>query len=159
MSFTAAELEAAIEAREESEWDGYWGEIGIAYEPNPDFDPEAEVESKRLYEVWRNKRLNSWLPDDPDYVAYDTHRKANGSKLWPMRSCAPKVRVNGVEYDIKVVADHGGGEGSGEERWIVIEVGGRLFRKDGYYASYEGSTFDSDLREVRAVEKPVTFYE
>lgn len=161
MSFTAAELEAAIENphEDDDEWEG-WSEIGYAQEPNPAFDAEKAAESDRLYHIWRNRPTpQRWDGEDPDYRVYVTFREDNKGVLSATRPCAPTVEVNGVTYPIEVVADHGGGEGSGEERWIVIKVDGRLFRKDGYYMSYEGSTFDSELREVSPVVKEVTFYE
>lgn len=51
-----------------------------------------------------------------------------------------------------LVEDFGGGEGSGEERWIVVKVGDTFLRKNGYYASYEGSEFDGELEEVKPEE-------
>lgn len=57
-----------------------------------------------------------------------------------------------------------GGEGQGDDYWVVVRVTGldmstRFFRKDGYYQSYSGGTLDGDVYEVRPVEKLVTFYE
>lgn len=69
------------------------------------------------------------------------------------------IEVNGEQAPIEVVEDHGGGEGSGEARWVVIKVGTQYFKKDGYYASHYGSEFDGDLKEVRKIERMVTFYE
>lgn len=58
----------------------------------------------------------------------------------------------------KFVADHGGMD-EGSDRWVVFEVNGQLYKKSGFYSSYEGTDWDSDLQEVKAVERPVTFYE
>jgi len=65
---------------------------------------------------------------------------------------------------VQTVKDHGGGEGSGEERYVVIKVTDNqgnetYYRKDGYYASYDGSTFDGEFREVTPRDRVVTFYE
>lgn len=76
-------------------------------------------------------------------------------------------RVNETyEYNgitIRCVKNVGGYEGSGEERWAVFsledETGIRYFRKDGYYASYDGTTWDGAFREVKPTERTVVFYE
>jgi len=57
-----------------------------------------------------------------------------------------------------------GGEGSGDDYWMVIRLVfpdgvERLFKKPGWYASYDGGCLDGDLREVKPVERVVTFYE
>lgn len=52
-----------------------------------------------------------------------------------------------------------GGEGKGDEIWVVVSVGTQLFRKDGYYSSGYGSDWDGDLYEVVAREVTVTVYE
>lgn len=151
--FTAAELEDALNALIEQDcWS--WHEPESVSEPNPEFDPARREEYARLSSAWYRDRANEAARD-----AYYAYAEEHSDKLWPTRSAQPKVTVNGVEYDITVVKDHGGGEGSGEERWVVIEVDSRLFRKEGYYASYHGSDFDGDFREVYAVTKPVVFYE
>lgn len=54
--------------------------------------------------------------------------------------------------------DNYGGEGQGDERWIVFKVGDQLFRLNGYYSSYDGSTWDGGVEEVEAYEKTVTDY-
>lgn len=68
--------------------------------------------------------------------------------------------IDGVTY--RVVEDFGG-EGLGDTRYIVIAVEDgnsvQYFRKDGYYASYDGSTWDGDFREVKAEQKTITVYE
>lgn len=51
-----------------------------------------------------------------------------------------------------------GGEGKGDSAWVVIRAGGRLFRKDGYYASYDGAEFDGEFTEVEEYQKTVTAY-
>lgn len=69
--------------------------------------------------------------------------------------------VDGIT--IGCVADVGGGEGGGETRFVVFsfadDTGTKYFRKDGYYASYDGTTWDGDFREVTAQDRVVTFYE
>lgn len=52
-----------------------------------------------------------------------------------------------------------GGEGQGDHAHLVFQVGSRLFRKDGYHASFDGTHYDGDLYVVTRQEKTVTVYE
>lgn len=62
----------------------------------------------------------------------------------------------------KVEAEYGG-EGCGEQYWMVVSLSDgktiRYFRKDGYYASYDGGTLDGEVYEVKPVTREVIFYE
>jgi len=66
--------------------------------------------------------------------------------------------IDGVTVPF-VTADEFGGEGHGDEAWVVIKVGNQLFRKEGYYASHYGYDWDGDVQEVKPVEKTITVYE
>ena len=62
-----------------------------------------------------------------------------------------------------VVEDHGG-EGQGDDRWLVFQVTGEgddvtFYKKNGYWVSHEGSTWDGEFEEVNVVQRMVTFYE
>ncbi len=52
--------------------------------------------------------------------------------------------------------DNYGGEGQGDELWVVFKVGDQLFEKDGYWQSWEGGTWDGDLFEVEPYEVTIT---
>lgn len=58
-------------------------------------------------------------------------------------------KFEGVTY--KHVEDHGG-EGQGEDYWVVFSADDgetkRYFMANGYYASYEGSTWEGNIYEV-----------
>jgi hypothetical protein len=58
-----------------------------------------------------------------------------------------------------VPVENFGGEGKGDDTWVVFQLGTQLFRKSGYYASHYGTDWDGPLEEVRPVQKMVTFYE
>lgn len=54
-----------------------------------------------------------------------------------------------------------GGEGQGTEYFYVFSIGDQLFRVDGYYASWDGVTYDESiyaLSEVEAVPTTVIQY-
>lgn len=48
-----------------------------------------------------------------------------------------------------------GGEGQGETRYVVFSVGEQFFRVDGYYASWDGTTWEDPIPE-EVVAKEVT---
>lgn len=53
-----------------------------------------------------------------------------------------------------------GGEGQGEERWVVFSVGDQLFKVEGYYASWDGTTWDDPTPfEVKPKDVVVVRYE
>lgn len=52
-----------------------------------------------------------------------------------------------------------GGEGKGEEYWVVFQVGDKTYRVDGYYSSWEGTNWDdAEPYEVKPVEVTVIKY-
>ena len=72
-----------------------------------------------------------------------------------------EVRYGGYEFEDGTKLEHvdsHGGEGEGDEAWVVFRVGDQLFMKTGYYTSHYGFEWDGDLEEVEAYEKTVTDY-
>jgi len=74
--------------------------------------------------------------------------------------------LKGEQEDIEVTGfgtlkfvDEYGGEGSGDEFWVVFKVGDQFFRKEGWYASYDGGELDGELYEVKAAKVQRTEYE
>jgi len=71
------------------------------------------------------------------------------------------ARIDALGIDISYV-DHIGGEGEGEEYWSVYEFRtpyeSTFIKFDGYYQSYDGSTF-TEFYEVKPKQRMVTFYE
>lgn len=59
--------------------------------------------------------------------------------------------------------DDYGGEGGGDEYWVVFSLKDdelmRWFRMDGWYQSYAGGEFDSNLKEVSPKQKTITVWE
>lgn len=70
-----------------------------------------------------------------------------------------EISLRGEQVKVGLVTRVGGCEGGGEEAWFVLGIGDQMFRKNGWYMSHEGTTWDGDFKEVKPVVKPVTFYE
>lgn len=77
----------------------------------------------------------------------------------------PEEMKNDVPEEMKTievtVEESCGGEGMGDEFWLVLRVHldeDHLIRKDGWYASYDGGYYDGDLNEVEAREVTRTEY-
>lgn len=72
-----------------------------------------------------------------------------------------RLHINGEDYTWKPVKDIGG-EGQGDYAAVIFAVDGpdgrRLFRKEGYYSSYEGTDWDGNFAEVEAFERTITDY-
>lgn len=51
-----------------------------------------------------------------------------------------------------------GGEGQGDDYWLIFKVGEQYFQQDGYYASHDGGYLDGDLYEVEPVKVTKTEY-
>lgn len=98
--------------------------------------------------------------NEPREIAAEGWRELNEALFYFGRNA--RVVIDGIGT-LGGVEDHGGGEGDGEERWYVFSVtdaaGERLFRRNGYYASYDGSHFDGPTEAVAPVQKTVTVYE
>lgn len=52
-----------------------------------------------------------------------------------------------------------GGMDQGTHAHIVLRIGSRLFRKDGYHQSHSGTFYDGAFYEVAQKTKTVTVYE
>lgn len=68
-----------------------------------------------------------------------------------------ELDFNGIKEQVVWVADFGG-EGMGDMCYVVIQIGDQYFRKDGYYQSYEGSTWDGEFYECFPKEVTRTEY-
>jgi hypothetical protein len=66
--------------------------------------------------------------------------------------------VDGEMISAKLV-DSFGGMDQGSTLYIILEIEGRLYRKDGYYQSWTGSSWEGDFYEVTAKPVVTTGYE
>jgi hypothetical protein len=126
---------------------------------------DAEALLRKMY------YKDNYSVDVDDYDYEDEHWGELGWSLksvyvWNSDKGVREDKVPGETVDgihVTCVEDFGGGEGSGETRFVVFSfadaTGTKYFRKDGFYASYDGTTWDGDFREVTPQERTVTFYE
>ncbi len=105
--------------------------------------------------------------DDDLRAEYDLDKDDDLSNLDDIQGAWQEAKYNGGKYTrdgltAERVAEYGG-EGDGDQYWVVISLSDGLttrhFRKDGWYASYDGGYLDGDTSEVKPVEKTVVFYE
>lgn len=68
------------------------------------------------------------------------------------------LTLDDVKVPVVKIEDRGG-EGQGDEAWIVVRVGTQYFKVDGYYASHYGYDWDGGLEEVTPQPKTITVYE
>lgn len=152
--FEAADLKAAVLADEET-W--YKLEAGVYYD-NPDYDAALYAEYQALSDAYYKVRYNERTNED--YAKITAFRDLHGTKLQSHLNKPWTFKWNGKELPVTVVEDNGGSEGGGEAVHMVYKVCDRLFRLDGSYYSYDGTHWDDDsFREVKAVERVVTYYE
>lgn len=160
MSFTAQDIKNFVLGDEEQDeyGNGDWGRLTWKrIVPNPNYDEAEGAEAERLNTAWRAGRGGGRSEAYDAWTKY-TREHPNSAKTiavdWTY-TCS-----KGREFPITVIQDESGGEGHGEEAWLVFSVGDRIFRVDGSYYSYDGTHWDDDsFREVKAVTKAVTFYE
>jgi hypothetical protein len=91
-------------------------------------------------------------------AAAEAYYDEEGVQFWNEIRYGDNVELTGIGPAEHV--DSHGGEGEGDSAWVVFKVGDQLFRKDGYYASYDGFDWSvySGLTEVEAYEKTVIAY-
>jgi hypothetical protein len=80
--------------------------------------------------------------DDDSYSVYDRLKREE------------EVEVPGLGKLIHT--DSYGGEGQGDDYWVVFQAGDQYFRVNGYYASYDGGELDGEVEEVEPHEVTVT---
>lgn len=136
MSYTIADLEDAIE-NEDTEWEGSWHEF------------EESVDNTHEYRD---------VPAHTDGAYFDRYNERWRAKF---ELDEPGAAIPGIGQ--AVLVEQFGGEGQGDQLWFVFRVTDadgedRLFRKSGYYASYDGGEYDGDLDEVVEAQVLTTVY-
>jgi hypothetical protein len=109
----------------------------------------------------------TWQEDLAEDYDLDIEDEDNWSNLDDNESAWKQAKYEGSEYTAdgftaKREAEFGG-EGEGEQYWVVVSLSDgnttRYFRKDGWYASYDGGYLDGETYEVTPREKTITVYE
>ncbi|UDL16814.1 hypothetical protein SEA_ATUIN_148 [Arthrobacter phage Atuin] len=80
---------------------------------------------------------------------YSTQTQRYG--MWDALEDALYDEVHLPSGALKRVAQHGG-EGEGDTYYYVFSIGEQLFRVDGYYASWDGVSYDDSLYAIHEVE-------
>lgn len=82
--------------------------------------------------------------------------------FWSYKEPVVKVLPSGASV---ILQEQVGGEGEGERYYLIFRVDNedattQFFRVDGYYASDEGTRWESaQLKEVKSASRQVVFYE
>lgn len=76
----------------------------------------------------------------------------NHGDWWDLAEGGRTVNVEGLG-DVKTVIGYT--REVGEDVYIVLEIGGRYFRKEGYHVSHDGTYWDGDFYEATPTEKVV----
>lgn len=87
-----------------------------------------------------------------------TYNKATGE--WEYAN-DKTVTIPGIGAVSKV--EEFGGEGQGDDYWVVVKVVDesgeeRLFRRNGWYASYDGGYYEGPTDEVVEAQQVITVY-
>ena len=118
-------------------------------------EPSEYYQFKGTFEEYLDQEYGNRYFNEDEAVKFDT------SRLWlHTKYEGDSGTLDGLTA--KVEAQYGG-EGQGDDFWLVISISDglttRFFRRDGWYASYNGGNLDTDTVEVKPKEKLVTFYE
>jgi len=118
----------------------------------------VEQVKQLLVDVYNEKaRASSWRDELFDTDDLDWNEISEMFEWTDETFSAHGVTIERADFDT-------GREGHAEDIHMVFKTTDRqgneqYWRKTGYYASYDGDNWDGDFREVRPVERLVTFYE
>lgn len=147
MTYTIKQLDDAIEGDSNP-----WGDSWIEF--------RDELETGVEY-VKAGADAN---PEDVDAGGY-LLKPAVAGRGYRYHVTRPKARPGAALPNIGwvTIVDYFGGEGEGDQYWFVFQVedadGTRLFRRNGWYQSYDGGHYDGPTEEVKPVEKTITVFE
>jgi len=110
----------------------------------------------------KDKVLALLAEADSDIIREFFHGELDEVTRWDSEEMTTFRKVltdEGIAFE---QADRYGGEDQGSDYWSVYSFTNGMeavfIKFDGWYASYEGSTYDS-FYEVQAVEKTITVFE
>lgn len=106
---------------------------------------------------WYNENETGEKSDELDSEVWDEFYYSLTSKDYAERNPAATTATlaSGPAYTVEDF----GGEGMGDTRYVVFSVGDQFFQVYGYYASWDGTTWDNPTPfEVEPVQVMVTEY-
>ena len=92
---------------------------------------------------------------EAEFEGYESEFYVSLSQSRPLR--LPTLGDEGLDaYEVEQY----GGEGQGDEYYVVFKIEDRLFKKDAWYSSYDGTDWDEcgPVYEVESFQKTITDY-
>lgn len=122
-----------------------------------DFNPEEDYDSWGEFSEEVGQTYDFLKNADGSYV-----RSPETNRLVRVERDEPGHLIPNIGR--AVLVESRGGEGQGDEYWFVFKIidssgGERLFKRLGWYASYDGGHYEGPTVEVRPVEKTITVWE
>lgn len=156
MSYTIAELDTAVE---DTGWDYPYTPYTKPGEPKAEERIEHTQGWHEFQEVISD--TTKYQVVDADYQGRKHENKTDGQWYGWVPLPNPGFTLPGIGR--AVIVDEFGGEGQGDQYWLVFKVTEadgteRLFRRNGWYASYSGGEYDGPTEEVQPVQKTITVY-
>lgn len=140
----------------------------LALKEEEEKQKEKQKEYKTFYDFTPTAGNVSALVRFVMYESQDLLNKkiiTSDSKYIDDFSCSRGQSFSFGEWTIENHVIYGGGEGDGEDHYIILNVTKNgesplYFKVPGYYTSYDGGRLDFEYTtEVKPVEKPVIFWE
>lgn len=102
------------------------------------------------------------LAEEYDYDEEDFQLLEDNSSAWSYVKYEVNETYTLDGLTAKREADYGG-EGQGDQYWVVVSISDglttRYFKRNGWYASYNGGYLDGPTEEVKPKQKTITVYE
>lgn len=141
MSYTVEDLDAAVESLSWVDLDGH--------DDLPEFDDE-DHRRDYIFDYYGGPEGWDVLGEKVYYhPKYDSHRHQ------------PTVTLDGI--GTAKMVEQFGGEGGGDKYWFILSVtdadgNERLFRRNGWYASFDGGYYEGPTEEVVEATETVKVY-
>jgi hypothetical protein len=130
--------------------------LGYSYEETHTYD----YEGYRAYDYYIGRSTGPFIGGHKKGDKYTVEM----SEWHTWAELGDPIAVPGLGI-VSSVENFGGLGGAGEYAWFVLRISPEdgsepfLVRKEGYYASYDGSTWDGAFEIVEPREKTITVYE
>lgn len=78
----------------------------------------------------------------------ETYKQVSDNNVWTDFKWEEINELDVPNFGKVEFEDSFGGEGQGDDYWVVVKLDDRYFRVDGYYSSWDGGELDGELEEV-----------